>query len=184
WALVAAGVSLWRWAGSWRERRVCGAIWRRENNRPREFRSLLCRHVDRGQSNNDNNNRQGTVVFATGNSRCFFLCCFFRAPDVFVPSWGPSQSADNGGMDAILVLADLHLAGFKGALEKSCKKAVGLYQKYANLCIKDGALAHGRLTFEQGQYQEAFVHYLIAAEQGNKEGQASLAWLLDRSMAA
>ncbi|CAN0429368.1 unnamed protein product, partial [Ectocarpus fasciculatus] len=34
------------------------------------------------------------------------------------------------------------------------------------------------------QYQEAFVHYLIAAEQGNKEGQASLAWLLDRSIAA
>ncbi|CAM9906834.1 unnamed protein product, partial [Ectocarpus sp. 4 AP-2014] len=61
------------------------------------------------------------------------------------------ESADNGGMDAILVLADLHLAGFNGALEKSCKKAVGLYQKYANLCIKDGALAHGRLTFEQGQ---------------------------------
>ncbi|CAN0499811.1 unnamed protein product, partial [Ectocarpus sp. 12 AP-2014] len=94
------------------------------------------------------------------------------------------ESADNGGMDAILVLAELHLAEFKGALEKSCKKAAGLYQKYANLCIKDGALAHGRLTFEQGQYQEAFVHYLIAAEQGNKEGQASLAWLLDRSMAA
>lgn len=34
------------------------------------------------------------------------------------------------------------------------------------------------------QYQEAFVHYLIAAEQGNKEGQASLAWLLDKSLAA
>lgn len=28
------------------------------------------------------------------------------------------------------------------------------------------------------------MHYLIAAEQGNKEGQASLAWLLDKSMAA
>ncbi|CAB1096606.1 unnamed protein product [Ectocarpus sp. CCAP 1310/34] len=38
-----------------------------------------------------------------------------------------------------------------GALENSCKKAAGLYQKCANLCIKDGALARGRLTFEQGQ---------------------------------
>lgn len=27
------------------------------------------------------------------------------------------------------------------------------------------------------------MHYLIAAEQGSKEGQASLAWLLDKSMA-
>lgn len=41
-----------------------------------------------------------------------------------------------------------------GALEKSCEAAAALYQKYANLCIKDGALAHGRITFEQGQVRE------------------------------
>lgn len=34
------------------------------------------------------------------------------------------------------------------------------------------------------QYQEAFFNYLIAAELGNKEGQASLAWLLDKAMAS
>lgn len=33
------------------------------------------------------------------------------------------------------------------------------------------------------QYREAFLHYLSAAEQGSKEGQASLAWLLTQGLA-
>lgn len=41
--------------------------------------------------------------------------------------------------------------GVTGALERSCATSASLYQKYANLCIKDAALAHGRITFEQGQ---------------------------------
>lgn len=38
-----------------------------------------------------------------------------------------------------------------GAVEKSCATSASLYQKYANLCIKDSALYHGRITFDQGQ---------------------------------
>lgn len=74
--------------------------------------------------------------FISSDTRFFVLFLFlpfFRAPLVFVPSWGSSQSADNGGMDAILVLADLHLAGFKGEADK-CS-----WTWYPNRCWRKAA---------------------------------------------
>lgn len=42
-----------------------------------------------------------------------------------------------------------------GALKKSCEASAKLYKKYADLCIKDQALAFGRVAFEDGQVRDS-----------------------------
>lgn len=36
-------------------------------------------------------------------------------------------------------------------MESSCEAGAELYKEYTDLCVKDGALADGRIAFEQGK---------------------------------
>ena len=89
-------------------------------------------------------------------------------------------AARNGHIEAFYYLAEMSHKAI--GRDRNCGMAAVYYKIVAEKAEAVwGALNEANEAYEDGDYQEAVIGYLMAAEQGSENSQANVAWLLDHS---
>ncbi|CAM9235012.1 unnamed protein product [Phaeothamnion confervicola] len=90
-----------------------------------------------------------------------------------------AEAVEAGEFAAYLDMAESAFADYeeRGGAGR-CERALGFWKAYADHVVGVHDLFFAKACYERGEMMGAFIRYLLAAELGSPDAQASVAWLL------
>jgi SEL1 protein len=105
---------------------------------------------------------------------------FLDQGDIITASKYFELAIRNNHIEALWYLAEMYEKGV--GRDRSCGVAAAYYKIVAEKAeVIWSSLAEASAAYEDGDMQKAIIGYLMAAEQGNENSQANVAWLLDQT---